>query len=146
MDEHGNEKAPRGLDFWLPIGIAAVALVGVAIMVITSWPKENSTPASGVSPGGTPALMPPPAAPPAIQSPRMVADELFNRAMMAHETGQAQQAATLLPEAIAAYRSLHRSNPALARASHGAPALDGHAGRVPLDMRSNGTLTQAWAS
>jgi tetratricopeptide (TPR) repeat protein len=36
----------------------------------------------------------------------MVADELFNRAMMAHETRQVQQAAALLPEAIAAYRRL----------------------------------------
>jgi len=101
-----DEKAPRGLDFWLPIGIAAVALVGVAVMVVVSWPRSTSAPAPGVSPGGDPAFMSPPAAPPAIQSPRMVADELFNRAMMAHETGQAQQAAALLPEAIAAYRRL----------------------------------------
>jgi hypothetical protein len=36
----------------------------------------------------------------------MVADQLFNRAMTAHETGQAQQAATLLPEAITAYQRL----------------------------------------
>jgi hypothetical protein len=36
----------------------------------------------------------------------MVADQLFNRAMTAHETGQAQQAATLLPEAIMAYQRL----------------------------------------
>ena len=35
-----------------------------------------------------------------------MADQLFNRAMMAHETGQTQQAAIFLPEAIAAYRGL----------------------------------------
>jgi len=36
----------------------------------------------------------------------MLADQLFNRAMMAHETGEAQQAAVFLPEAIAAYQGL----------------------------------------
>jgi hypothetical protein len=36
----------------------------------------------------------------------MVADQLFNRAMTAHETGQTQQAAVFLPEAITAYQKL----------------------------------------
>jgi hypothetical protein len=36
----------------------------------------------------------------------MAADQVFNRAMMAHETGQTQQAAVFLPEAIAAYQGL----------------------------------------
>jgi len=101
-----DEKASRGVDFWLPIGIAAVALVGVAVMVVTSWPSAPDDPAPAATTGGAPALMPPPAAPPPIQSPRAVADQLFNRAMMAHETGQAQQAATLLPQSIMAYQRL----------------------------------------
>jgi hypothetical protein len=101
-----NEKAPRGLDFWLPIWIAAVALVGVAIMIGVGWPRATNAPAPGATPGGAPALIPPPVAPPPVQGPRTVADQLFNRAMMAHETGQAEQAAALLPEAIAAYQGL----------------------------------------
>jgi tetratricopeptide (TPR) repeat protein len=36
----------------------------------------------------------------------MVADQLFNRAMTAYETGQTQQAAAFLPEAITAYQEL----------------------------------------
>ena len=35
-----------------------------------------------------------------------MADQLFNRAMMAHETGQTQQAAVFMPEAISAYQKL----------------------------------------
>ena len=101
-----DEKASRGVDFWLPIGIAAVALVGVAIMVVANLPSAPDDPAPAAATGGAPALMPPPAAPPPIQSPRVVADQLFNRAMTAHETGQAQQAAALLPEAIMAYQGL----------------------------------------
>jgi hypothetical protein len=101
-----DDKAPRGVDFWLPIGIGAAALVGVAIMVVASWPSATDAPAPAATTGGAPALMPPPAAPPPIQSPRVVADQLFNRAMMAHETGQTQQAAALLPEAIMAYQRL----------------------------------------
>jgi hypothetical protein len=97
-----DEKAPRGLDFWLPIGFGAAALVGVAIMIGISLPRATSAPA----PGGALAFTPPPVAPPSVQSPRVVADQLFNRAMTAHETGQAQQAASFLPEAIAAYQKL----------------------------------------
>jgi len=70
------------------------------------WPTETSAPAPGATAGGGSEFAPPPAAPPPAQSPRAVADQLFNRAMMAHETGQAQQAAVFLPEAIAAYRGL----------------------------------------
>ena len=36
----------------------------------------------------------------------MIADQLFNRAMMAHETGETQQSAVFLPEAITAYQML----------------------------------------
>jgi hypothetical protein len=102
----GNEKSPQNSDFRLALWIGAAVLVGVAIMIGVDWPTETSVPAPGATPGGAPALMPPPAAPPPIQSTRMVADQLFNRAMTAHETGQAQQAAALLPEAIMAYQRL----------------------------------------
>jgi putative transposase len=102
----GDEKAPQNPDFRLALWIGAAVLVGVAIMIGVDWPTETSAPAPGATPGGVPALMPPPVAPPPIQSAHMVADQLFNRAMTAHETGQAQQAATLLPEAIMAYQRL----------------------------------------
>jgi hypothetical protein len=101
-----NEKAPQSPDFRLALWIGAVALVGVAIMIGVDWPTETSAPAPDATAGGTRAFAPPPVAPPPVLSLRAVADQLFNRAMMAHETGQAQQAAALLPEAIAAYQGL----------------------------------------
>jgi hypothetical protein len=102
----GDEKAPGSPDFRLALWIGAAVLVGVALMIGVDWPTETSTPARNTTAGGGSQLAPPPAAPPLPQSPRMVADQLFNRAMMAHETGQTQQAAIFLPEAIAAYRGL----------------------------------------
>ena len=102
----GDENAPGRPDLRLPLWIGAVALVGVAIMIGVDWPVETSAPAPDATAGGTRALTPPPAVLPPVQSPRMVADGLFNRAMTAHETGQAQQAAVFLPEAIAAYQGL----------------------------------------
>ncbi len=102
----GNEKAPGPPDFRFALWIGAAVLVGVAIMIGVDWPTETSAPAPAATAGGTLAFAPPPVAPPPVQSPRAVADQLFNRAMMAHETGQAQQAAVFLPEAIAAYQGL----------------------------------------
>jgi hypothetical protein len=101
-----NDKAPQSPDFRLALWIGAAVLVGVAIMIGVDWPTETSAPAPDATAGGVQAFAPPPVAPPPVQSPRVVADQLFNRAMMAHETGQAQQTATLLPEAIAAYQGL----------------------------------------
>jgi hypothetical protein len=98
----GNEKTPGSPDFRLALWIGAAVLAGVAIMIGVDWPTETSVPA----PAGAQAVTPQSAAPPPAQSPRMVADQLFNRAMMAHETGQAQQAAVFLPEAITAYQGL----------------------------------------
>jgi hypothetical protein len=102
----GNEKAPAPPDFRFALWIGAAVLVGVAIMIGVDWPTETSPPSPDATAGGTLAFAPPPVAPPPVQSPRMVADQLFNRAMTAHETGQAQQAAVFLPEAIAAYQGL----------------------------------------
>jgi tetratricopeptide (TPR) repeat protein len=102
----GNEKVPGSPDFRVALWIGAAALVGVAIMIGIDWPIETSAPAPDSTAGGAQAFMPPPVEPPPVQSPRMVADQLFNRAMMAHETGQTQQAAVFLPEAIAAYQAL----------------------------------------
>jgi hypothetical protein len=99
-----NEKAPQNPDFRLALWIGAAVLVGVAIMIGVDWPTETSAPAPDATAGQ--AFAPPPVAPPSVQSPRMVADQLFNRAMMAHEAGQTQQVAVLLPEAIAAYQRL----------------------------------------
>jgi tetratricopeptide (TPR) repeat protein len=99
-----DEKAPQSPDFRMALWIGAAVLVGVAIMIGVDWPMETSAPAPDA--GGTQAFAPAPVAPPPAQSPRMVADQLFNRAMMAHETGQAEQAAVFLPEAIAAYQML----------------------------------------
>ena len=101
-----NEKAPQNPDFRLALWIGAAVLVGVAIMVGVDWPTETSAPAPNATAGGTQAFAPPPVAPPPVLSPRAVADQLFNRAMMAHEMGQTLQAAGLLPEAIAAYQGL----------------------------------------
>jgi tetratricopeptide (TPR) repeat protein len=102
----GNEKTPGPPDFRVALWIGAAALVGVAIMIGVDWPTETSAPAPDTTAGGTLAFTPPPAGRPPVQNPRMVADQLFNRAMMAHETGQTQQAAVFLPEAIAAYQDL----------------------------------------
>jgi len=102
----GSEKAPQSPDFRLALWIGAAVLVGVAMMIGVDWPTETSGPAPDATAGGTQAFAPPPVAPPPVQSPRRVADQLFNRAMTAHETGQAQQAAALFPETIAAYRRL----------------------------------------
>jgi hypothetical protein len=102
----GNEETPGSPDFRLALWIGAAVLVGVAIMIGVDWPTETSAPTPGATAGGVSEFAPPPAAPPPAQSPRAVADQLFNRAMMAHETGQTQQAGIFLPEAIAAYRGL----------------------------------------
>jgi hypothetical protein len=102
----GAEKPPESPDFRLPIWIGAAALVGVAIMIGVDWPAETSDPSPGANAGGAQSFTQPSVAFPLDQSPRTVADQLFNRAMMAHETGQAQQAAALTPEAIAAYQGL----------------------------------------
>jgi hypothetical protein len=98
----GDEKTPENSDFRLALWIGAAVLVGVALMIGVDWPTETSAPAPGAIEGGSQGF----AAPPPAQSPRAVADQLFNRAMMAHETGQSQQAAIFLPEAIAAYQGL----------------------------------------
>jgi hypothetical protein len=102
----GDEKAPGSPDFRLALWIGAAVLVGVAVMIGVDWPTETSAPDPRTNPSGGQAFAPPPAAPPPVQSPRAVADQLFNRAMMAHETGQTQQAVIFLPEAIAAYQGL----------------------------------------
>jgi hypothetical protein len=102
----GDENTPGSPDFRLALWIGAAVLVGVAIMIGVDWPTETSTPARDTTAGRGSEFAPPPAAPPPAQTPRMVADQLFNRAMMAHETGQTQQAAIFLPEAIAAYQRL----------------------------------------
>lgn len=102
----GDEKASGNPDFRLALWIGAAVLVGVALMIGVDWPTGTSAPAPGATAGGVQDFAPLPAAPPPVQSPRAVADQLFNRAMMAHETGQTQQAAIFLPEAIAAYRGL----------------------------------------
>ncbi len=101
-----NEKAPQSPDYRLALWVGAAVLVGVAIMIGVDWPMETSAPAADATAGGAQAFAPPPVAPPPAQSPRMVADQLFNRAMTAYETGQAQQAAVFLPEAITAYQRL----------------------------------------
>jgi hypothetical protein len=102
----GDDKTPESPDFRLALWVGAAVLVGVAIMIGVDWPTESSAPAPDAPAGEALAVMPPPVAPPPVQSPRMVADQLFNRAMMAHETGQAQEAAVFLPEAITAYQGL----------------------------------------
>jgi hypothetical protein len=102
----GDEKGPGNSDYRLALWIGAAVLVGVAIMIGVDWPTETNAPAPGANAGGAQAFKPPPAAPPPAQSPRMAADQVFNRAMMAHETGQTQQASIFLPEAIAAYQGL----------------------------------------
>lgn len=102
----GDENAPGRPDLRLPLWIGAVALVGVAIMIGVDWPTETSAPARNATADPALAFTRPPVAPPSAQNSRMLADQLFNRAMTAHETGQAQQAAAFLPEAIAAYQGL----------------------------------------
>lgn len=102
----GDENKTGSPDFRFALWIGAAVLMGVAIVIGVDWPTETSDPAPAATARQAPAFAPPPIAPPPAQSPRMAADELFNRAMMAHETGQTQQAAVFLPEAIAAYQLL----------------------------------------
>jgi hypothetical protein len=102
----GGEKRSATPDYRLALWVGAAVLVGVAIMIGVDWPEDAGAPAPGANPSGTRSLAPPPAAPAPPQTPRAAADQLFNRAMMAHETGQTQQAAIILPEAIAAYQGL----------------------------------------
>jgi hypothetical protein len=101
-----DEKAPQNPDFRLALWIGAAVLVGVAVMIGIDWPTETRAPAPASTADGSRGFDSPPAAPALAPSPRMAADQLFNRAMMAQETGEAQQAAVFLPEAIAAYQTL----------------------------------------
>ena len=102
----GNEKSPQNSDFRLALWIGAAVLVGVAIMIGVDWPTETSAPGPGENAGAARVFTPQSVAPPPVQDPRMIADQLFNRAMMAHETGETQQSAVFLPEAITAYQGL----------------------------------------
>jgi hypothetical protein len=101
-----GEKAPGNPDYRLALWIGAAVLVGVAIMIGVDWPTDTSAPAPSANAGGARAVAPAPADLPPVQSPRTAADQLFNRAMTAHETGQTQRAAVFLPEAIEAYQGL----------------------------------------
>jgi hypothetical protein len=102
----GDEKPPGSPDFRLPLWIGAAALVGVAIMIGVDWPTKTSAPAPDATAGGAMGFTPPSGALSLDQNPRAVADQLFNRAMMAHEAGRAQEAAALMHEASAAYQGL----------------------------------------
>jgi len=102
----GSEKAPGNPDYRLALWVGAAVLVGVAIMIGVDWPTQTSAPAPDAMSAGTRDFAQAPVDPAAAQSPRMAADQLFNRAMMAHETGAEQQAAVFLPEAIGAYQRL----------------------------------------
>jgi hypothetical protein len=102
----GNEETPGSPDFRLALWIGAAVLVGVAIMIGVDWPTETSISAPGENAGAARAFTPQSVAPPPVHDPRMIADQLFNRAMMAHETGETQQSAVFLPEAITAYQGL----------------------------------------
>ncbi|MCK6507480.1 hypothetical protein L6R53_29630 [Myxococcota bacterium] len=80
-----------------------------------------------LQPGGSPA------APVAPADPRTIADEAFNVAMRAHETGDAATARLALPEALRAYAAL--------------PALDTDAGfHVAVLQLASGDPGQALAS
>ncbi len=97
---------PGSSDFRLALWIGAAVLVGIAIMIGVDWPEQASTPSPRGPASGEQGLASSPLDLPPVEDPRTVADQLFNRAMTAHETGQADQAAVFLPEAIAAYRQL----------------------------------------
>lgn len=101
-----KDNPPRNTDFRLALWIGAAVLVGVAIMIGVDWPEQVTPPSPKVTEGGEQGFASPPVGPPPAENPRAIADQLFNRAMTAHESGQADQAALLLPEAIAAYQQL----------------------------------------
>lgn len=88
---------PTDLSWWIA-GAAAFALV-----VVVGW---NMVPTPGpVQPAG--AAVPTPPAPMdfSSMSPRQTADELFNRAMTANETGDTAQARQFMPMALQAYEA-----------------------------------------
>jgi hypothetical protein len=83
---------------WWIAGAAAFALV-----VVVGW---NIVPSPGpVQPAG--AAVPPPQAPMDFSStsPRQTADQLFNRAMTANESGDTAQARQFMPMAMQAYEA-----------------------------------------
>ncbi len=93
---------PRGLTGLRAFGLAAIALAVVYAFIYFGG-KEESRPQSqridfgdiGASGGATSAL-----------SERGSADQLFNQAMYAYETGDEAGAAQFIPSSLAAYRGL----------------------------------------
>lgn len=93
----------RGLIGLRGFGIAIVALGLVyAVIHYGGGSARDETPSQRISIseiGGTPAATP-------AATPRAVADQLFNEALAAHETGDSARARQFLPMALGAYAEL----------------------------------------
>lgn len=103
----GTRAQAASFNTGLVVGIAVAVAVGAAVMLTTGDSKGASTPPPPAAPAQPPMAMPPPQMPPpAALTPRQQADELFNVAMSASESGDSATLAKALPQAIAAYEKL----------------------------------------
>ena len=101
---------PSGLTGLRAFGLAVIALAVVYSFVYFGRSESDQPPAQriefgDVGVGGGPAPGQPAAGAPAL-SGRAAADQLFNQAMYAYETGDEASAAQFIPMSLAAYRSL----------------------------------------
>ena len=104
-------RAPPSRLGWLAAGGIAVAVaVGLFLSNQPRLPAPQAhapppMPSMAAPPGG-PAGLPVSTGPNAAATPREVADELFNAAMVANESGNAAELTEALPKALIAYRQL----------------------------------------
>lgn len=100
----------KGLVGLRAFGIAIIALAVIyAVIYYGGRDSQSDTPSqpipiADIGGGSTPTAR-------SAETPRAAADQLFNQAMMAVETGESAAAAQYVPMAIAAYRQLDNLDP-----------------------------------
>ncbi len=105
VGEREKNGRPRGLTGLRALGLGTVALAAVFAFLYygRGGLEETAPPRQPISIGEVGLGG---AAAPATLTSREAADQLFNQAMSAHETGDSATARQFIPMAIAAYRSL----------------------------------------
>lgn len=103
------ERVPMRLSGLRLVGLGIIVLAGLWALLYYGYygvgtlretpPPSQPIPFSDVGTGGG-------AAPPSALTGREMADQLYNQAMMAHETGDSASAERFVPMALAAYRGL----------------------------------------
>jgi tetratricopeptide (TPR) repeat protein len=98
-----KQKNAQALAPWAAIGIATIAL----FVALASWFSRSSSTAAPSSLPMT-STLPAPGQPPDLSSmtPRQAADRLFNRVMVASESGNTADALKFAPMALEAYDNL----------------------------------------